>query len=391
MDQSLFDQLQQTMQTDGPAKAIDDLCTRLREDKDYASLFYALLMKKRVELGLPPMPTGPSSEVPANLIDKYEDAIRDAGRLVGKLFLEQGDIPQAFTYFRMLGERQPIAEALDRYELPEGEESQRVIELAFHQGGNPRRGMEWILQRFGICSAITVMAGALQGGQFPHGAEARDDCLKQLVRSLYEQLLERVRFDITRREGSVPETQSVAELLARRDWMFEEDNYHVDVSHLSSVVQMCAHLPKCEELKLLREMCEYGKRLAPHFQGQGDPPFDDIYLDHGHYYNVLDGVAVEEGLAHFQRKADNPDPDNPNQNSAGDLLVNLYLKLDRPADALAAARRYLIHADDRQLTCPPITELCRRVKDFAALVEISKDRGDPVHFLAGLIAQNSRT
>src|SRR5262249_46647699 len=158
---------------------------------EYASLFYALLMKKRHELGLSPVPTGPASEIPAGAQEKYEDAIRDAARLVGRLFLDQGDIPQAFSYFRMLGAVEPVAEALEQYQLPEGEDSQKIIELAFYHGGNPRRGYEWILQRFGICSAITILSGALQGGNFPHGPVARDACLKQLARSLYEQLIER--------------------------------------------------------------------------------------------------------------------------------------------------------------------------------------------------------
>jgi hypothetical protein len=389
MDQALFDQLQQTIQAQGAAPAIEQLCASMRERKEYASLFYALLMKKRHELGLSPVPTGPSSDIPANLVDKYEDGIRDAARLVGKLFLEQGDIAGAFNYFRMLNEVGPVAEALEQYQLPEGEDAQKIIELAFYHGGNPRRGYQWILERFGICSAITIMSGALQGGNFPHGTDARDACLKQLARSLHQQLVERLRYEITRREGKAPETNSVVELLAGRDWLFEEDNYHVDVSHLSSVVQMCVHLPKCEELALLREMCGYGEHLSPQFQSQGEAPFEDIYRDYGHYFDVSRGVNVEEGLAHFRKKADNPDPDYPNQNAAAELLVNLYLKLDRPADALAVARKYLAQADDRQLTCPNIAELCRKVNDYRVLAEVARERGDPVHFVAGLIAANS--
>src|SRR5271154_6159401 len=100
MDQAMFDQLQQTMQTEGPAKAIDKLCDNLRERKDYSHLFYAMLMKKRHELGLSPIPTGPSSEIPASAVDSYEDSIRSSAREVGRLFLEQGDIPGAFHYFR---------------------------------------------------------------------------------------------------------------------------------------------------------------------------------------------------------------------------------------------------------------------------------------------------
>src|SRR5207253_2205211 len=47
---STLDELQSTLRQTGPAAAIDRLCTQLREDKDYRSLFYALLMKRRIEL-----------------------------------------------------------------------------------------------------------------------------------------------------------------------------------------------------------------------------------------------------------------------------------------------------------------------------------------------------
>jgi hypothetical protein len=385
MEATLFDELQQTIQSGGPAKAIDQLCAQLRERKDYGSLFYAMLLKKRHELGVSPLPTGPSNELPEKILDEYEEGIRVAGRLVGGLFLEEGNIPQAYGYFKMLNELEPVRKALEKYELPEGQDAQPIIELAFHHGAHPRRGFEWVLERFGICSAITAMGSYMNSGNFPHGTQARDDCLKLLIRSLHAQLVQRLHYEITRKEGKAPESQSVAELIAGRDWLFEDDNYHVDVSHLSSVVQMSSQLPKCEELALLRELCQYGQHLSPQFLGQGDPPFEDIHKDYGHYYNAIAGVNVEEGLAHFRNKAENPDPDDP-ANRAAEVLVNLYLRVDRPADALAAARQFLVGADDRNLTCPSITELCRKVNDYRTLSEVAKERGDAVNFLAGLIA-----
>ncbi|MBL8800173.1 MAG: hypothetical protein JNM56_40195 [Planctomycetia bacterium] len=385
MEASLFDELQQTIQSAGPAQAIDRLCAQLRERKDYGSLFYAMLLKKRHELGVSPLPTGPSSELPEKVLDDYEEGIRVAGRLVGGLFLEEGNLAQAFSYFKMLNELEPVRAALEKYELPEGQDAQPIIELALHHGAHPRRGFEWVLDRFGICSAITAMGSYLNGSNFPHGTQARDDCLKVLIRALHTQLVQRLHYEITRKEGTAPETQSVTELIAGRDWLFDDDNYHVDVSHLSSVVQMSAPLGKCAELKLLRELCAYGQHLSPQFMGRGDPPFEDTHKDFGHFYDVLDGAQVEEGLAHFRQKAENPDPDEPG-NPAAEVLVNLYLSLNRPADALAAARQYLVGADERNLTCPNITELCRKVNDYRTLAEVAKERGDAVNFLAGLIA-----
>src|SRR5262245_16686414 len=84
MDPQLFDDLQQSLAKEGPAKAIEHLCTMLRERKDYTNLFYALLMKKRFEMGVSPVPAGASQDLPTELHTPYEDAIREAGRVVGQ-------------------------------------------------------------------------------------------------------------------------------------------------------------------------------------------------------------------------------------------------------------------------------------------------------------------
>src|SRR3989442_13368714 len=105
MDQNkTFDDLQSTLAAKGPAVAIDQLCTTLRERKDYGNLFYALLLRKRHELGVSPVPTEPADALPREAHAEYEDAIREAGRSVGRSYLDEGDIPRAWMYYRMLGE-----------------------------------------------------------------------------------------------------------------------------------------------------------------------------------------------------------------------------------------------------------------------------------------------
>src|SRR3954451_20705984 len=99
MKAALFDQLQSTLQSAGPDAAIDRLCARLREGREYNALFYALLLKKRHELGVSPIPTGPAEELPASVHESYEQAIRDAARQGGNLFLESGNLQGAWFYF----------------------------------------------------------------------------------------------------------------------------------------------------------------------------------------------------------------------------------------------------------------------------------------------------
>ena len=64
MDPAVFDDLERTFAADGPDAAVRRLCDRLRQEKDYHALFYALLMHKRQQLGVSPIPTGPALPPP---------------------------------------------------------------------------------------------------------------------------------------------------------------------------------------------------------------------------------------------------------------------------------------------------------------------------------------
>src|SRR5262249_1648120 len=165
MDQQTYDQLQRTLESEGPQVAIERLCTVLRERKDYTSLFYALLMKKRLELGVSPVPTGASEDLPPETHEPYEEAIRQAARLAGGLYLEERKIPHAWSFYRMPGETELVKTALEGFKPAEGEDCQPVVDIAYHQGVHPRKGFDLVLNHYGICSAITMLGGQ----EFPHG------------------------------------------------------------------------------------------------------------------------------------------------------------------------------------------------------------------------------
>jgi len=380
MDTAIFDELQRTLADRGSEAAIAQLCSALREKKDYGNLFYALLLKKRHELGVSPVPTEAAQALPEAVHGPYEEGIRDAARLVGALFLEAGDIPRAWIYFRMLGEPEPVKQALEQHQIQEGEDCQQLIEIAFHQGVHPRKGFDWILERFGICSTITMVSGQ----EFTQ-PEIRDYCIKGLVRCLYEQLRQRLVDEVTRHDDKPPAAQTVGELVAGNDWLFEDEFYHVDVSHLGAVAQMSIHLAPGKELDMARELCLYGQKLSPRFQYAGEPPFEDQYRDYGIYLSILAGDHVEEGIAHFRTKVENADADTVGTMPA-EVLVNLFVRLNRPAEALAIARRHLVKSENQRPSCPTIGELCRQTSDYQTMAEVAREQGDPVHFMAGLLA-----
>src|SRR5262245_38019335 len=113
MTATLFDQLDDTLRSEGAGAAIDRLCQSLTASGDYNSLFYALLLKRRHELGVNPIPTGPSSDLPERVHTDYEQSIREAARQVGTLHLDSGNIPQSWVYFRMIEEPEPVRQAIE--------------------------------------------------------------------------------------------------------------------------------------------------------------------------------------------------------------------------------------------------------------------------------------
>ncbi len=381
MDSQLFDTLQATLQSKGPIAAIDELCADLKARKEYAGLFYTLLMKKRHELGASPIATGSNQDLPAAAHQPFEDGIRTAARTVGQLWLDEGDLPQAWAYFRMLGETEPVAQALEKLQLQDDQDVQPIIDIAFHQGVHPKKGFEWILKRYGICSAITTMSG----GDLPFPMDVRQDCIKRLVRALHEELVERLKAEIQRQQGFAPTGKTVTELIAGRDFLFADEFYHIDLSHLSSVVQMSSQLDNCDELRLARALCKYGQKLSPRFQQVTDPPFENQYQDYEVFLSILCGDEVDKGLAYFRKKAEDADPDTVGTYPA-EVLVNLLLRLKRPQEALETSRRFLTKLGEARLSCPSFVELCQQTGNYQALAEVARAQENPVNYLAGLIA-----
>jgi hypothetical protein len=376
-----FDDLKQTLATNGTSAAIDLLCQDLKDKKDFTGLFYALLMKKRLELGVSPIPTGPAQDLPQSVHGQYEETVRDSARVAGRLYLDDGNIPGAWAFFRMIGEPAPVREALEAAKPATGDDFAALIDIAFHQGVHPTKGFDWVLEHNGICNAIT-MVSSQNGNQDP---AAREYCIKRLVRALHADLVQNLAAHIERVQNFRPSSSDIYELLTGRDWLFAEDSYHIDVSHLSSVVQLSMNLPVSAELELARQLCEYGSRLSPSLQLTADWPFEHHFKDYAIYLSILAEDNIEEGLAHFRDKVESANVEEMGT-FAAEVFVNLLTRVGRDKEALAVARRYLAKADGRRLSCPGIVELCEKTGDYQTLAEVAREQNNAVHFLAALLA-----
>ena len=375
MNDDVFDLIEQAMRASGAESGFDLLAKKLREDKNYPMLFEARVIEQRYKMGLPPLRVDGLEDIPAGQRDAYEDALAQAAREVGSLFLADGDIPRAWPYFRAIGDREPVKKAIE--ELDSVEDA--VIQIALEERVHPRKGFELLLERYGICRAITYFE------QYTD-RETREQCIILLVRTLHRELLESLRRAIAKREGTaLPHLpDSVPELIGGRDWLFGDLDYYVDTSHLVSVIRFALDLTDAQALRLAIELCEYGKHLSAQFKYRAEPPFDDVYVDHAAYLSALAGENVDACIEHFVSKVRACDP-SVSGTAPAQVLVALLTRLKRYPEAIQISLDYLSQTAGEQLVCPTVPQLCQLAGDYGRLKQIARERGDLLSFAAATL------
>jgi hypothetical protein len=363
-----FEELDRLLADGGPAAAFEHLAQRFRDRKQYPMLFETRLMQKRLELGLPLIAGDPAGEPAGELRKQYEAAFIEAARETGTLYLADGEVTRAWPYFRAIGETLPVAEAIDRAEP--GEDFEGVVEIAFHERVNPRKGVELVLRKLGLCRAISFFE------QYP-GREGRQESLALLVSTLYSDLAESLKRTIVHAEGSAPESASIRDLINGRDWLFGEYDYYVDSSHLVSILRFAIDLEDPELLQKAVEMAEYGRRLSPMFHFKGEPPFENPYEDYGIYLRALAGEQVDEAVSHFRSKLTEAADSAPAQ-----TLVNLLVRLKRYGEAVEVALEHLQEVQPSQLACPSVVQLCQLSGDFRKLKTVAREQDDLLTYAA---------
>ncbi len=377
------------LESAGPAAAVEELARSAREEHKPRALLDALLLKARLDLGLPASGIQ-ADQLPEEVKTRYEDRYVEALRTVGQILLEKGDIPSAWPYFRVIGEKEPVRQAIEAFDPASADEHAlgAVIDVAFQQQVHPIKGFGWILDRYGICSAISSFEA------LPAEDAVRCEAAALLARSLHAQLVYSLASEIERREGQrPPESQSVDQLLEGRSWIYDDDAYAIDVSHLSSVVRLSPLLKSKADIALALELAKYGSGLSDRFRYDGLPPFDDIYADHSVYLNALLGHDADAAVTHFRAKlkpadTDDDQPRDPLETLPAQTLVNLLAALGRDEEAIALAAEHLADVPETYLMCPSLAALCRKAGRLDLLADAAAGNQDWALFLAARIEEN---
>lgn len=354
---------------------------------DFHRLFDAKLIRVRRKLGL--AITQPTSlrNIPAEHESAFRDAYTIAARAVGQRFLDAGQLADAWAYFRTIGDtdvvRTAIAKKVD--EMPEepGPATDELLNLALYEGAHVVAGLKLLLRTHGTCNTVTAISQLLA----QMSPDERRDAAAMMVRNVYADLQAGVRRDLERRQPLLKPDLSLRELISGREFLFEDNAYHIDVSHLHSTVSFARHLNRdCPELLLAIELSEYGAQLAEQLRYPSDVPFDDYYVANGHFLKAVAGIDVDESMQYFIDRL-KKEPDLPDQRMIAFVIADLGQRVDRENIALEAAAPYL-----RQMEDPAgfsFTSYCVKANRLDILENSAREDNDVLGLATAMLVKES--
>ena len=379
MTRDPYSQLESELTSDGPVRALDQLAERLIGEKRLHELFDVRLMQSRHRLGLPVDHSGNIDALEEPLRSETEQAYLAACREVGTLLLAEQKYREAWMYLRTAGEKAVAMESLTSAQVHENN-VEELIELAVHEGIAPEFGFGLVLEHYGTCNAITTFEGALH--QQPR--EDQQAVATLLVKHLHGELMANVRAHIEQHEnGSAPET-TLQSLVESREWLFDNDNYHIDTSHLSSTVRFARLLESPESLRLAYDLTEYGRRLGAPLQFGGDEPFVDMYVSHGKFFGAQLGIDRDQARAHFSERA-RAVPWEEEGTAAVETYLVLLDRLGLATEALEAYSQLVPRQMQLSPYAPSLLQLTREADAYHRYLEICRTREDVLGFAAGLV------
>jgi hypothetical protein len=374
-----FDQLQSALSQGGAEAALTQAAATLREQKKYHELFEVLKMQARRRIGLPILYADSGDNLGEKERSQLEEGLVAACREVGTLFLKDGQIREGWMYLRPVGDKAEAVRLLSAIE-PGEENTEDLIEVCLHEGIDIGRGFGLVLSSYGTCSSITTYDSSV--ARRPRAEQA--PAARLLLHRVHADLVSSVKHDIARQEGSQPSEKTLRELVADREWLFQDNSYHLDTTHLAATVRISRVLSDAADLRLALDLTEYGRRLSQQFQYQGDEPFAEMYPASALYFQALLGENIDEAAAYFKNKAEILDLQYHGL-AAVETYVDLLTRLGQYSEAMAAAMKLSPKGVQPIGQAPSLIELAEKAGDYSPVLSYCQEKGDLLGYTAALV------
>lgn len=359
---------------------LDRLIEDLRKEQDFPSLYQALQMRLRRDLGLPMLAPTPTDQLDEEAQRRLELGLVEACKEVGVGMIRAGSIREGFLYLRPVGDRSLVRGELDRV-TPDDENIEDLIEILLGEGIDVGRGMRLLVDRMGTCQGITAMESELAH----RSREDQAAAATALIENLHSELTATLSGEVAAKEGERPTDKTLRGLIVDRDWLFDDNNYHTDTTHLSAVVRFARVVSDRQVLAKAIDLTHYGSALAPMLQYPGDEPFAEQYPSHRLFFEALVGRRQDEAAKFFAEKAETLRESNFGAYAA-ETLVDLLDRIGRPREALAAYERFVDPRRPALGIAPDLIELSREAGDFELALSQATQRGGAYELARTLLA-----
>jgi hypothetical protein len=375
----IYEELETLCARQGVDASLERLIDELRSRRSYHELFEARKMQVRRKLGLPLLYSDSGDQLGAEKRNELEEGLIEACREVGTLLLQDGKLREGWIYLRPVGDRMEAAKLLSAVPADD-DNTEELIDVLLREGVDPARGFQLLLETYGTCNAITTFDAEMPR----HDKAAQRAAAGLLVRKVHEDLIFNVRADIARQETGHPTENTLAGIVAERDWLFLDNSYHIDTTHLASTVRAARLLENADELRLALDLTAYGRRLSTQFQYPGDEPFGDQYPAGALWFQALLGENVEAAVEFFRQKAETGDPQRDGPLPA-EYYVELLTRLERYDEAIAASIKHLPAHQQRAGVCLSLLELAELSGHYHQVLEHTRQQEDLLAFTAALV------
>lgn len=371
----------QLAEQSGIEKTLDFLGHRFRTEQEYFKLFEVLKMQCRHRLGLPLVYRQQPDDLAEPQQRELEDGLLAACQEVGSLLIKAGQIQEGWMYLQPLSDRPYVTKLIQSIE-PTDENVDTIIEISVSQGAAPAYGYGLLLQHYGTCNAITTFD--TQAGRFDRSTQQA--MAELLLRHLYKELCDNLQNTIQQEGKTATNPGNLAALLDEHPSLVDGGAFHIDTTHLASVMRIARCVADPDDLKKATELAMYGSRLPEDFQYSGAAPFEETYPDHQIYFHGLSGEDVEATIKHLEKKCKTVDVQQFGP-VAFETLVDFLVRVGQNRQAIEVLTSKVIGQYEPLGIAPQLFEIVTTKDELSMVQDFYRDQQDLLGFAIGVMKE----